>query len=279
MPLNERGVADILRLGRYNYTSAKPALSEHAHRGAIEICFLVKGVQTYRLGRKFHRLRGGDVFVTLPGERHDTGGLPQEKGILYWMLIRLPRRRERFLDLPGSQASAMLNVLLSLKHRHFRGSWKMKEHLDAITSLYHSPTKSPELDAFSMANRIGAFLLEVVACAKEAPAGGTSSPIPTVLHHIGKHLDEELTVPYLAALAGLSEARFKALFKQEVGTPPGEYVMRARVLEAQRRLREEGSSVTRISYDLGFSSSQYFATVFKRFTGQNPGAFRASTGT
>ena len=41
-------------------------------------------------------------------------------------------------------------------------------------------------------------------------------------------------VPALAAQAGLSEARFKVRFKEEVGIPPGEYVLRARVDEARK---------------------------------------------
>jgi AraC-like DNA-binding protein len=31
--------------------------------------------------------------------------------------------------------------------------------------------------------------------------------------------------------------------------------------------------VTEVAYDLGFSSSQYFATVFKRYTLVNPSQF------
>ena len=76
----------LIQLGRYNYTSAKSGLREHKHRHAIEICFLVKGRQTYRVGGNFYSLSGGDVFVTFPNEGHSTGGMPEEKGILYWMV-------------------------------------------------------------------------------------------------------------------------------------------------------------------------------------------------
>ncbi|MBE7503711.1 MAG: AraC family transcriptional regulator [Verrucomicrobiales bacterium] len=34
-----------------------------------------------------------------------------------------------------------------------------------------------------------------------------------------------------------------------------------------------GFTVTRVAFELGFSSSQHFATVFSRFAGQSPRAF------
>jgi len=67
-------------LGRYRHAAAQTGLAPHSHRGAFEICFLSKGRQTYRVGDRLYRLKGGDQFVTWPGERHDTAGNPQEKG-------------------------------------------------------------------------------------------------------------------------------------------------------------------------------------------------------
>ncbi len=273
MPLAERGVRDVLLLGRYHYTSAKPGLTDHAHKGVIEICFLVKGRQTYAMGGEAYRLNGGDVFISLPGERHGTGGAPEEKGVLYWLVLQVPSRRERFLGLPEDQGRAVLQALMETGSRHFRGSWVMKEHLDAITSLYHQ-TPGP-LHAFAMTNRVGAFLWQVIACAREAPARAPSRSLASLQHYIEQHLSEPLSVPHLAARAGLSEARFKAFFKQETGVPPGEYVLRAKIEEAQRRLAGGRATVTEIAFDLGFSTSQYFATAFKRITGETPSAHRA----
>ncbi len=271
-----RGVPDIPLLGRYNYTSAQPALADHAHEKAMEICFLVKGCQTYEVGGQSYRLKGGDVFVTFPSECHSTGGSPEEKGVLYWMTLRIPTHESSFLGLPEVQGGSLLNALRSIKSRHFRGSWKMKEYLDAFTALYHQ--KDEPLRAFGLANHIGAFLLEVLACSRRASEPAGSRSLGVVLHYIEQHLGEPLGVPQLAALAGLSEARFKVRFKQETGMPPGEFVLRARVEEARRLLTKGGTSITHISYDLGFSTSQYFATVFKRFTGETPSAFVAKAG-
>lgn len=50
-------------LGHYLYSRARQGLHEHAHPGCLEICFLVKGRQTYRIGTRDYTLAGGDIFL------------------------------------------------------------------------------------------------------------------------------------------------------------------------------------------------------------------------
>jgi AraC-like DNA-binding protein len=272
MWLARRSVPQVILLGRYNYTKAHPALTEHAHRRAIEICFLVKGRQTYRVGGRDYRLRGGDVFLTFPDEVHSTGDAPEEKGALYWMILRLPRRGESFLGLPRRQGDAIVRGLLEIPSHHFPGSRRMKEHLDAISLLYDEP--ATPFGAAGISNRVLAFLLEVIRCSwRPAPVARRDSFQP-ILDHIASHPDETPRVPELAARAGLSVARFSARFKEKTGVPPAEYILRAKIEEARRRLEKGGRTVTQVAYDLGFSSSQYFATAFKRLQGHPPGELR-----
>ena len=100
-----------------------------------------------------------------------------------------------------------------------------------------------------------------------------------VLRHIEGHLEEPLALPGLAERAGLSLPRFKSRFKQEVGIPPADYVLRCKIEAAKQRLAGSTVSVTDVAFELGFSSSQYFATVFRRYTRQTPGQYRAAIGT
>jgi AraC-like DNA-binding protein len=57
---------------------------------------------------------------------------------------------------------------------------------------------------------------------------------------------------------------------------PAEYRTRKRVHVAKKLLRESNMPITTISHDLGFASSQYFATVFKNYTGMKPKEYRHS---
>jgi AraC-like DNA-binding protein len=77
-------------------------------------------------------------------------------------------------------------------------------------------------------------------------------------------------------LSRLSTSRFFQEFKTATGMTPKDYLLRLRVEEAARQLRKAPTRpVTCIAHELGFSSSQYFATVFRRYLGVSPGEHRA----
>ena len=272
--LGEHGIRSVPILGRYNYTHANPPLMDHSHFGAMEICLLVRGRQTYSVeGERFH-LHGGDIFVTFPGETHSTGGAPEEKGLLYWMTLLDPAQtRGSLIGLPTSESKALWNALTKNPRRHFPGSAHLKKHLDAILQTLHSPETA--LSRVTRANHLIGFLLEVVS-ARNAALDISSARFDKIQAYIATHLEdpEAMTVDTLAQVAGLSTSRFKTSFRNEHGVPPAEYVLRTRIGEAMRRLAMPEATVTDVALSLGFSSSQYFASSFKRITNATPSAFR-----
>lgn len=257
--------------GRYNYAKAEDGLAEHSHSGALEICYLVRGRQTYCVGKHSYHLRGGDVFLTMPDERHGTGGGPEEKGLLYWMIVLNPSSTGgSLLGLAEHESRTLWRELKKSSRRHFPGTPEMKTQLDAILALLHS--RRAPLKKTAVQNRIIAFLLEILTARERASAEHGTNRFAHVIRHIESHLSDpsELTIDVLSSIAGLSPSRFKSLFKEKLGIPPAEYALRLRIEEARRRLAAGNATVTEVAFDLGFSSSQYFASSFKRLTRMTP---------
>jgi AraC-like DNA-binding protein len=88
------------------------------------------------------------------------------------------------------------------------------------------------------------------------------------------NLELPLPLSELSRRLGWSPTYFNRKFRAEVGTPPANYYLRRRIAEACRRLHADGRAITEIGLELGFGSSQYFATAFKRTMGITPQAFR-----
>lgn len=271
MDLRKMGIPSVPILGRYNYTRAMPGLEAHRHPGAIEICYLVRGRQTYEVSGRRFSLRGGDVFLTFPGEKHGTGGEPEEKGLLYWVTLRAPAHTGgSLLGLPIPESKALWKELRKLTRRHFPGTPEMKNRLDAVTDLAHQ--RSSPLSRIAATNHLIGLLLAILSSHGIATLPEKGQRFASVFSWIESHLEspDELTVDCLAQVAGLSPSRFQAVFKQETGIPPAEFALRARIAEASRRLARPRTDVTSVAFALGFSSSQYFASAFRRFTNMSP---------
>jgi AraC-like DNA-binding protein len=75
----------------------------------------------------------------------------------------------------------------------------------------------------------------------------------------------------VADAAGISVSALKKNFRAETGFPPIEYFVRLKIQEAKKLLLDHDASVTSVAIELNFTSSQHFATMFKRYTGKTPG--------
>ena len=271
LDLRSLGIPEVPMLGRYNYARARSGLMPHSHPGAMEICLLAKGTQLYRVGRQDYVLHGGDVFVTFPGEAHSTGETPEEKGILYWVILILPRSPAFFLNCTTAESGKLVRQLLGIPHRHFVGIPELRTLLDEMISTAQS--KRNPMRRLFLRVKLLEFLLKILECSHHPRKSSLSKDTNRLLHHIETQIEEPLSVKYLAKQMGLSVSRFKTRFKQEIGIPPAEYVLRCKIHAAKELLTKKGSAVTEVAYKLGFSSSQYFATVFKRYTGKSPRRF------
>ena len=97
-----------------------------------------------------------------------------------------------------------------------------------------------------------------------------------VTEYIEANLAESVTLGDLAEVAGLTRMYFAAQFRATTGLPPHEYLLRRRIERAQEMLAEGTLSLVEIALSVGFQTQSHFTTVFKRFAGQPPRAWRQS---
>jgi AraC-like DNA-binding protein len=78
------------------------------------------------------------------------------------------------------------------------------------------------------------------------------------------------TVQELAERAGMSRSAFALCFKEQVGIPVMEYLIRWRMLLAADRLVNSSDAVSSIALSLGYESESAFGFAFKREMGCSP---------
>ena len=85
------------------------------------------------------------------------------------------------------------------------------------------------------------------------------------------------TLDDLCRLSGWSKSALNPRIKEATGYSTMEYVLAVRLTMAQERLVEMDQPVTEIAHELGFSSSQHFASAFRQRVGMSPSEFRRTT--
>ena len=95
-----------------------------------------------------------------------------------------------------------------------------------------------------------------------------------VVEYIFAHLAESLHVSQLATIAGVSCRQIERRFHNAAGMSPTDFITRARLDEACRRLRDGDDPIGRIAIDLGFYDQSAFTRLFRRHLGTTPSEFR-----
>ena len=248
-------------------SQARPPMEPVRHTNVFELVFINSGMQ-YRATNGFnYPLSGGQALLIEPNWPHGTGIMPRGTGHVYWLHIRNDLRTP-LLNLPKDESNALLDGLKRDKPVLHLGM-QSQEHFAFI--IKHA---KPGCDALTRL-RIREHLLHILLAINDAPS---NNPEPDPLLQIFEHEDLLDQPAMLAHKAGISLSRLRARCKELTGISLGDYLLQLRIqLAMEALIQQQHKSITDIALDLGFSSSQYFATVFKRYTALSPSVFRSDT--
>ena len=95
-----------------------------------------------------------------------------------------------------------------------------------------------------------------------------------VLSYIEGNLSQDISLGDIAAVAGVSVSHFKSLFRESVGLPAHQYLIRRRVDRAKSLLHEGKLSVSQIALETGFAHQSHLAHHMRRVLGVSPKKLR-----
>lgn len=83
------------------------------------------------------------------------------------------------------------------------------------------------------------------------------------------HYAKKISTTQIAEVAFLSPSHYIRMFKQVYGITPRQYLRDLRISKG-KQLLQDGNSVTRTCFEVGYESLTMFSTAFKRATGFSP---------
>lgn len=267
---------EIVTLGWSVFTEARPdSLPSHVHDDVYEICYIDQGLVEWWVDTDHYAVRGGDIFITWPGEQHGGIGGVMNPCELYWIQIDLHGLKDRLHTV--GDVDRLQRDIQSLPDRHLPGTKAILNCFEMLLGEHRQPTAYSALVAGSVLIQL---LVEVLRAHQQHERRQIrrkevfSPPVQQAINYINANLANPLLVQDISGAANISTSYFHQRFVQETGMTPADYRTRQRIQRAKQLLKNPKLSVTEIAYQLGFSSSQYFSSVFKRYTGHTPTSFR-----
>ena len=177
------------------------------------------------------------------------------------------------------QMNGQVRMLNAFVHARLRDTRSLPQHCcvlgttQLLRNLMSEAVQQPALyEPMTRAERIMALLVDEIAAMTPL---ALNAPLPdeprlaVLCRDVLAAPSMALSLDEAASQAGLSRRSFTRLFREQLGTSFVAWREQACLIEAVARLNR-GESVTRVAYELGYSSPTAFSTMFKRVMGVSP---------
>lgn len=243
----------------------------HLHDG-FELYYLIGGNVDYHIESSRYHMCCGDLLV-IPGQELHRAvvhpGTPYERITIHFAEEYL----QGFDDTSYNLLSCFLHRKPGISNRIDAAKVKgdgLYGALLAIEKLWNcdSPQKSIRIKLALIR------LLLVVNAACEDNFAFEESPdnkINQAVQYINAHLEDNLSLDFLASQLYLNKHYLCHKFKQDTGLTLTEYIQSQRAHKAHALLRS-GIPSTQVAIDCGFNDYSHFFRVFKKYIGKSPSA-------
>ena len=257
------------------------ALQPDRHEGLYEIHYMRRGHVKWWVEDEKHDFSTGSVFIVRPGELHGGDEDSLQRCEHYWLRIGFPKGKA-LPSLTSAETDRIRSHFDSIRYRNFVATPEVGELFVRIHNE-HRCGLMPHGVTIARA-MLHELLITVLRDHDRYVEASNRQPLVSwrvrrAIELIQQRMcDPDLRIDSIAAEVGGGTASLRARFRLETGLSMHDFLLEHRIEMAKERLEDSTHGVTQIAYDLGFSSSQYFATTFRRFVGMAPGEFRRKHG-
>jgi AraC family L-rhamnose operon regulatory protein RhaS len=305
-PIPNNSLTGLRSVGYWSaVTDQSWGLDWHRNEG-IEITFLLSGTNIYETSKRKWELDVGDVVVCPPWQIHRIGNPNISVGTLMWFIIDTQIRRSN--QTPKLPSWIILseedkNKLIRFLHYNPSSVFHLPEkYIHTWNKLYRVLRGAKnECPVSALAITINELLLELLqiqnnnsksekpnkieksnntntesTSSKELPK--SIEMVKTFLQELAEmpnQLEHPWTLKEMAKLCRISPTRFSYCCRQLTNLSPLNTLNKLRIKKAEESIRTyPKKTITEIAMECGFTTSQYFATVFKKWTGKTPTIYK-----
>ncbi len=262
----ENLVPELIWVGYANYKEAN-RLVEHIHEASYEFVYVDYGKAVWEVDHVYYENSAGHVFHSKPDEKHRPRFNHIDPCSLWYMIVRDPMQYPGWLGLTESERLHFSSTLKKLP-RTFPTQTVIR---DAFLFLKKSIEEQDEIAALKIRHAILQVIFHLFYSSKSHQLpDDLQISMMQLTRDIQQHPHHHWTIAELASLLKVSVSHVYRLFRNMHGESPAAFIRRNRIEIARQLLSNQEISITAVAMQLGFETSQHFATSFKKYTGVTP---------
>lgn len=254
----------------------------HRNEG-IELSFQETGSMPFAVDDQITRMDAGSMAITRPWQPHRLGQPNIGIGRLHWLIVdvgvRQPHQAWHWPDWVVMMREDQEELTACLRENE-QPVWQASEEMGHCFRQIGETVqygKSPS----RLAIYINELLLHLLDLFRERQVPRTKSltdaqrSAELFLSTLEGSIAQGWTLDAMAECCGLGTTRFVHYCRRITNLSPMQYLNKLRLDTAAYLLGQKPEmSITDIAFGCGFSTSQYFATAFRRQHGMTPRQFR-----
>lgn len=260
-------------------------LDWHRNEG-IEIHFLESGHMPFRLKDTELSLQANDMTITRPWQSHQVGNPTVGIGKMYWLIldvgVRKPHMDWDWPDWIILSDTDLVRLTLFLRQNEqacWKGNKRIRACFQRLGELIDTDVEGSNSSKLRFrVNELFILILDLFdqGSVKLNPhLTDSHRSVDLFINELSETLQDPWTTEEMAKASGLGVTRFTYIFKQITNQTPMQYLNRIRLdLAKEILISQPNKSIADISFSCGFSSSQYFATSFKKYFHTTPNEYR-----
>ncbi|TNJ46233.1 helix-turn-helix transcriptional regulator [Tamlana fucoidanivorans] len=261
-------------------------LDWHRNEG-IEFHFLESGSMPYAQEDKEVLLTPNHLTITRPWEAHKVGNPFIGMGKFYWVIIDLGVRRPHqewvwpdWITLTKDDLLRLTTILRQNKKSILKTDQRVRDCFKRINQAINTDDQGSNASKIRLLiNYLLILILDLLNTENielNESLTDSSRSVKYFLKELDKKLSEQWTIDLMAKSAGVGLTRFTHHCKQLTNVTPMRYLTMRRLEMSKGILKNNPNlTVSDVAYMCGFTTSQYFSTVFKKHEKCSPNEFRA----
>jgi AraC family transcriptional regulator len=233
-----------------------------------ELLFFPDGTKSiYRVGEQAFTLKEPCFIVSRPNERHAYEYDPTQPTRHLFIHFRFDSAAEHLSQLPLLLPDGP--ALIPLQSELCVGMMKQILYI-----AYTFPDRLQERGAALLLALLTEINGQTIDQSEPGPINRIPPQIIKGLDYIDKHLNEPLSIEWLAQSVGWTHEHFSRMFVHHIGRTPRETIIQRRIERACQLLLYEEWNIKKVAYSVGFTDENYFSRVFKAQKGMTATKYR-----